>query len=94
MSSYVNFAVEATWDEYEQLLEIRGDRREPQLCFDTNKLGIEGFPEAWDEPVKLFIQELLENEEDLHDAIAAEEDGENEHRISWEEVKRGLTAVS
>lgn len=82
--------VSASWEDYEKLLELRGDGRTPSMAFDSGKLEIQGFPEDWSDSLRLFIQELIEDEEDLIDALAAEENAENNQRIPWEEVKRQL----
>lgn len=65
-------SIRATEQDFEKLLEIRGDCREPELAFNGDKLGIDGYPELWNEFVTTFINELLKDEEDLKAAIAAE----------------------
>lgn len=87
----IAISVNATWDDYEHLLELRGDRREPRIFYDAGKLGVEGFFSDWDKPIIDFVDELLDDDEDLISAIAAETDSQNEQRISWEDVKQLLS---
>lgn len=85
---HISLSIKGSWEEFEHLLQIRGDCKEPQLAFDNDRIGIDGCPELWNELVITFVSELMEEEEDLVDAIAAEE-GSNQ-RIPWEVVKQEL----
>lgn len=87
----IGLTVNAAWEDYERLLELRGDTREPRLYYDAGKLGIEGCPLDWDKCVSDFIDELLEDEEDLIDAVMAEENSRDNQRVSWEQVKQELS---
>jgi hypothetical protein len=86
----IRILISASWEDYEDLLELRGDRKDPSLAFDSGNLEIEGYPEEWSDGLRIIIQELIEDQEDLLDALAAEEESGQNERISWEEVKREL----